>query len=159
MAYRDRADSPAFEVLCIKGDVLTLRKLRNPDGSFLSVAQRSEVQDEKVSSSAVVVIADFGEPIFPGLRLLESLQRGGSKPAHIVIKGENHHVLEALQFTHAGKIDCVYIDPPYNSGARDWKYDNYYVDENDAYRHSKWLAFMERRLCWPRNCCGQKTRC
>jgi adenine-specific DNA-methyltransferase len=93
-----------------------------------------------------VVVADFGEPIFPGLRHLGSVERGGNKPAHVVIKGENHHVLEALQFTHAGKIDCVYIDPPYNSGARDWKYDNNYVDENDDYRHSKWLAFMDRRL-------------
>ena len=74
------------------------------------------------------------------------MERGGDKPYHVVIKGENHHALEALRFTHAGKVDCIYIDPPYNSGARDWKYNNDYVDENDAYRHSKWLAFMERRL-------------
>jgi ankyrin repeat protein len=92
------------------------------------------------------VVADFGEPVFLGLRHLGSVERGGDKPAHIVIKGENHHVLEALQFTHAGKVDCVYIDPPYNTGARDWKYDNNYVDEADVYRHSKWLAFIERRL-------------
>ncbi|MFN8103946.1 MAG: DNA methyltransferase [Acidimicrobiia bacterium] len=63
-----------------------------------------------------------------------------------MIKGENHHVLEMLQFSHAGKVDCIYIDPPYNTGARDWKYDNNYVDDSDAYRHSKWLAFMQRRL-------------
>ena len=63
-----------------------------------------------------------------------------------MIKGENHHVLQALQFTHTGKVDCIYIDPPYNSGARDWKYDNNYVDDTDVYKHSKWLAFMERRL-------------
>ena len=77
---------------------------------------------------------------------LGSIDRGGDKPAHIVINAENHHALEALQFTHAGRVDCIYIDPPYNSGARDWKYDNDYVDAEDAYRHSKWLAFMERRL-------------
>jgi len=94
----------------------------------------------------LVVVADFGEAIYPGLRQLGSLRAGGDKPSHAVIKGENHHVLEALQFTHAGKIDCIYIDPPYNSGARDWKYGNDYVDKDDAYRHSKWLAFMERRL-------------
>ena len=80
------------------------------------------------------------------IRHLGSVKRGGDKPAHVVIKGENHHVLEALQFTHAGKVDCIYIDPPYNTGARDWKYDNNYVDSEDGYRHSKWLAFMERRL-------------
>ena len=51
-----------------------------------------------------------------------------------------------MRFTHPGRIDCIYIDPPYNGGQRDWKYDNRYVDEHDAYRHSKWLAFMERRL-------------
>jgi len=93
-----------------------------------------------------VVISDFGEPIFPGLRRLGAVERGGDKPAHVVIKGENHHVLEALRFSHAGRVDAIYIDPPYNTGARDWKYDNDYVDDTDAYRHSKWLAFMERRL-------------
>jgi adenine-specific DNA-methyltransferase len=146
VAYRDNTDSPAFEVLSITGEVVTLRKVRNPDGSSLSATQAAEVTDETSQVAALVVIADFGEPVFPGLRHLGSVERGGNKPAHIVIKGENHHVLEALQFTHAGKIDCVYIDPPYNSGARDWKYDNNYVDDTDAYRHSKWLAFMERRL-------------
>ena len=101
---------------------------------------------EVLAVTDLVVVADFGEPIYPGLRRLGSLKAGGDKPAHIVIKGENHHVLEALQFTHAGKVDCIYIDPPYNTGARDWKYGNDYVDKDDAYRHSKWLAFMERRL-------------
>jgi adenine-specific DNA-methyltransferase len=103
-------------------------------------------ETEVVSVADVVVVADFGEPIYPGLRRLGSVHAGGDKPAHVVIKGENHHVLEALQFTHAGKVDCIYIDPPYNTGARDWKYGNDYVDKDDAYRHSKWLAFMERRL-------------
>jgi len=146
VAYRNNADSPAFEVLAIRGEVITLRKVRNSDGSVLSTVQAAEVNNETASVGTLVVIADFGEPVFPGLRHLGSIELGGKKPTHVVIKGENHHVLEALQFTHAGKIDCVYIDPPYNSRARDWKYDNNYVDENDAYRHSKWLAFMERRL-------------
>jgi adenine-specific DNA-methyltransferase len=63
-----------------------------------------------------------------------------------VINGENFHVLEALTYTHRGKIDAIYIDPPYNSGATDWKYNNNYVEKDDLYRHSKWLAMMERRL-------------
>lgn len=100
----------------------------------------------EMPTEALLAIAEFGEPIFPGLKRLGSIDRGGDKPAHVVIKGENHHALEALQFTHAGKIDCIYIDPPYNSGARDWKYNNNYVDGDDAYRHSKWLAMMQRRL-------------
>lgn len=63
-----------------------------------------------------------------------------------MINGENFHALEALTFTHRGKVDAIYIDPPYNTGAKDWKYNNDYVEGEDLYRHSKWLAFMERRL-------------
>lgn len=105
-----------------------------------------EGETQEAARSELVVVAEFGEPIYPGLRQLGSIDRGGDKPAHVVVKSENYHALEALRFTHAGKIDCIYIDPPYNTGARDWKYDNAYVDADDAYRHSKWLAFMERRL-------------
>ncbi|MGE0309645.1 MAG: DNA methyltransferase, partial [Acidimicrobiia bacterium] len=94
----------------------------------------------------LVVVAEFGEPVYPGLASVGSIRRGGDKPAHVVLNAENHHALEMLQFTHSGSIDCIYIDPPYNTGAKDWKYDNNYVDGEDAYRHSKWLAFMERRL-------------
>jgi adenine-specific DNA-methyltransferase len=72
--------------------------------------------------------------------------RGGDKPCHTVINGENYHVLKALTWTHRGKIDAIYIDPPYNTGAKDWKYNNDYVESDDLYRHSKWLAMMERRL-------------
>ena len=53
---------------------------------------------------------------------------------------------KALTWTHRGKVDAIYIDPPYNSGAKDWKYNNDYVEGDDLYRHSKWLAMMERRL-------------
>jgi adenine-specific DNA-methyltransferase len=146
VAYRDRPGSPAYEVRALKGKLATLRKIGHPGGTSLSAIEAAQVSNETANAVDLVVIAGFGEPVFPGLRHLDSITRGGDKPAQVVIKGENHHVLEALQFTHSGKIDCVYIDPPYNSGARDWKYDNNYVDENDAYRHSKWLAFMERRL-------------
>ena len=73
------------------------------------------------------------------------MPQGGDKAAHLVIKGENYHVLQALQFSHEGKVDCIYIDPPFNSGERDWKYNNAYVHDDDD-RHSKWLAFMDRRL-------------
>ena len=111
----------------------------------------SDGSTDDVDVSDLVVIAEFGEAIYPGLTRLGSIDCGGDKPAHIVINAENHHALEALQFTHAGRIDCIYIDPPYNSGARDWKYDNNYVDADDSYRHSKWLAFIERRLKLAKN--------
>jgi adenine-specific DNA-methyltransferase len=143
---RDDSASPAYEVHSVERDAATLRRVRHPDGRYLSVDEAADVTDATAALNDLVVVADFGDPIYPGLRQLGSIDRGHEKPAHIVIQGENHHVLEALQFTHTGKIDCIYIDPPYNTGARDWKYDNNYVDETDAYRHSKWLAFMERRL-------------
>lgn len=68
------------------------------------------------------------------------------EPTHFIIEGDNYHALSVLNYTHAGKIDAIYIDPPYNTGARDWKYNNDYVDNSDVYRHSKWLSMMEKRL-------------
>lgn len=94
----------------------------------------------------LVVVAEFRDFIYPGLVSTGKVERGGNKPYHTVINGENFHVLEALTYTHRGKIDVIYIDPPYNTGAKDWKYNNDYVEAEDLYRHSKWLAMMERRL-------------
>ncbi|WP_138471796.1 site-specific DNA-methyltransferase [Poseidonocella sp. HB161398] len=99
-----------------------------------------------VAVADLVVVAEFRDYIYPGLVSTGRVERGGDKPFHTVINGENFHVLEALTYTHRGKIDAIYIDPPYNTGARDWKYNNDYVESEDLYRHSKWLAFMERRL-------------
>lgn len=101
---------------------------------------------QQVPVDNLVVVAEFRDYIYPGLVSTGKVERGGSKPFHTVINGENFHVLEALTFTHRGKIDAIYIDPPYNSGARDWKYNNDYVEKEDLYRHSKWLAMIERRL-------------
>lgn len=67
-------------------------------------------------------------------------------PNHILIEGDNLHALTALTYTHAGKIDVIYIDPPYNTGNKDFIYNDSYVDKSDSYRHSKWLSFMSRRL-------------
>ncbi|HPW05636.1 MAG TPA: site-specific DNA-methyltransferase [bacterium] len=69
-----------------------------------------------------------------------------NKPVNLLIEGDNYHALSVLNYTHAKKVDVIYIDPPYNTGARDWKYNNDYVDIEDAFRHSKWIAFMEKRL-------------
>jgi adenine-specific DNA-methyltransferase len=143
---RDDDNSPTFEVIAIDDGVATVVQIRDADGAYAQRSEHAIGGQEEAAFDSLVVISDFGEPVLPGLRHLRSVERGGDKPYHVVIKGENHHALEALRFTHAGKVDCIYIDPPYNSGARDWKYNNDYVDENDAYRHSKWLAFMERRL-------------
>jgi len=69
-----------------------------------------------------------------------------NEPTHILIEGDNYHALSVLNYTHKGKIDLIYIDPPYNTGAKDWKYNNDYVDKQDTFRHSKWLTMMNHRL-------------
>jgi adenine-specific DNA-methyltransferase len=94
----------------------------------------------------VVVVAEFRDPIYPGLTSTGKVERGGDKPFHSIINAENFHALQTLLFTHRGQVDAIYIDPPYNTGAKDWKYNNDYVEADDLYRHSKWLAFIERRL-------------
>jgi adenine-specific DNA-methyltransferase len=96
---------------------------------------------------SVVTAKRFGEPIFPALRLVDTVTNGGAeKPFHLLIKAENFHALQLLLYTHASNVDVIYIDPPYNTGARDWKYNNNYVDLNDQWRHSRWLSFMKKRL-------------
>ena len=99
-----------------------------------------------VALADLVVVAEFRDPIYPGLESTGRVERGGDKPFHTVINGENFHALQTLLFSHRSKVDAIYIDPPYNTGAKDWKYNNDYVESDDLYRHSKWLAFMERRL-------------
>ena len=94
----------------------------------------------------LVVVAEFRDRIFPGLIETGRVERGVDKPFHTVINAENFHALEMLTYTHRHSVDAIYIDPPYNTGAKDWKYNNNYVEGDDDYRHSKWLAFMERRL-------------
>jgi len=76
---------------------------------------------------------------------------GPNKQVNLLIEGDNYHALSVLNYTHKNRIDVIYIDPPYNTGAKDWKYNNAYVDENDAYRHSKWLSFMDKRLRLAKN--------
>lgn len=77
-------------------------------------------------------------------------------PNHILIEGDNLEVLTALSYTHAGKIDVIYIDPPYNTGNKDFIYNDSFVDKEDGYRHSKWLSFMNKRLKIAKNLLSDK---
>lgn len=134
-----------------KGDqrlwhVKGLRKDSDGRVADLELLGVAEPEMRSVSLDDLVVVAEFRDTVYPGLISTGKVERGGSKPYHIVINGENYHVLKALTYTHRGKVDAVYIDPPYNTGAKDWKYNNDYVESDDLYRHSKWLAMMERRL-------------
>ena len=134
-----------------KGDqrLWQVKSIRKDSGNWLAsllelYAAKPELQEVLVED--LVVVAEFRDKIYPGLISTGKVERGGDKPFHSVINGENFHALKALTYTHRGKIDAIYIDPPYNTGAKDWKYNNDYVESEDLYRHSKWLAFLERRL-------------
>jgi adenine-specific DNA-methyltransferase len=73
------------------------------------------------------------------------------QPVNLLIEGDNYHSLAVLNFTHKGAIDVIYIDPPYNTGNKDFKYNDKFVDREDGYRHSKWLSFMSKRLYLAKN--------
>lgn len=105
-------------------------------------------QEAKTFNLAELVsIAQFGTPIYPYLKPIDSICNAPDSDLwHTLIEADNYHALQLLEYMYAGKVDCIYIDPPYNTGARDWKYNNDYVDGADEYRHSKWLSFMQRRL-------------
>lgn len=95
----------------------------------------------------LVSIAEFGEAIYPYLKPIDSIQYAPDSDLwHTLIEADNYHALQLLEYLYAGQVDCIYIDPPYNTGAKDWKYNNDYVDSSDSYRHSKWLSMMEKRL-------------
>jgi adenine-specific DNA-methyltransferase len=90
--------------------------------------------------------AENALPVLKEISSKEIVDGDTSKPINILIEGDNYHALSVLNFTHQGRIDVIYIDPPYNTGARDWKYNNDYVDESDSFKHSKWISFMYKRL-------------
>ena len=95
----------------------------------------------------LVVVRSMGETIYPSLTPIDAVTNGDpAAPHHVLIEADNYHALQLLVFPYEGKVDCIYIDPPYNTGARDWKYNNDYVDKNDQWQHSKWLTFMAKRL-------------
>jgi adenine-specific DNA-methyltransferase len=134
-----------------KGDprlwqIKAIHKAGSGKAADLELLDAQEPETRTAALDDLVVVAEFRDTIYPGLVSTGKVQRGGDKPHHTVINGENYHVLKALTYTHRGKVDAIYIDPPYNTGARDWKYNNDYVEGDDLYRHSKWLAMMERRL-------------
>ncbi|WP_314853941.1 DNA methyltransferase [uncultured Microbacterium sp.] len=126
-------------------EIIAIDPVTNPPVASMNALDGSG-DINRASVEDLVVVAEFSDPIYPGLVSTGKVERGGDKPYHSVINAENYHALQALLFTHRGKVDCIYIDPPYNTGAKDWKYNNDYVESDDLYRHSKWLAFMERRL-------------
>ncbi len=85
-------------------------------------------------------------PVLREVKERAIVSKADDAPNHILIEGDNLEALTALSYTHAGKIDVIYIDPPYNTGKKDFIYNDSFVDSEDSFRHSKWLSFMDRRL-------------
>jgi len=92
---------------------------------------------------------DESTTVYPMLAHRETIAHSDcldDAPVHTLIEGENYHALQALLTTHRGKVDVIYIDPPYNTGSQDFSYNDCYVNKDDDFRHSSWLRFMNRRL-------------
>lgn len=89
----------------------------------------------------------------PVLEAVESkdITDGENGSTNLIIEGDNYHSLSVLNYTHPAKIDVIYIDPPYNTGNKSWRYNNHYIEREDPYKHSKWLSFMQKRLLLARN--------
>ena len=104
---------------------------------------------EERSCDDLTVAVRLDEPVFASLDRIGSVEGpgcGDGSPRHIAIEAENYLALGLLVDVFEGRVDCIYIDPPYNTGSTDWKYNNRFVDASDGYRHSKWLSMMQRRL-------------
>lgn len=125
-------------------DIYTVLKI---DGDTVLCDRRETHEQKTFQMSDIVAVAEFGEPIYPTLKPLDFVENAPDSDLwHTLIEADNYHALQLLEYLYAEKVDCIYIDPPYNTGAKDWKYNNDYVDSSDAYRHSKWLSMMEKRL-------------
>lgn len=136
-------------------EVWQIRSRRDGIATCIKLQQEASSNESNHSASAfatfavdeLLVVRQFGDPIFPSLAPVDAVANGpADAPWHTLIEADNYHALQLLDYLYAGQVDCIYIDPPYNTGARDWKYNNDYVDGNDGWRHSKWLAFMGKRL-------------
>ena len=102
------------------------------------------VWEEKVENTEEALRDNL--PVLAEDKTLALTNGGEDAPNHILIEGDNLEALTTLSYTHEGKIDVIYIDPPYNTGNKDFVYNDSFVDSEDSYRHSKWLSFMSKRL-------------
>jgi adenine-specific DNA-methyltransferase len=149
--------TPLYDMPIITGSNVMLRNSKEDKSLYVVVKIEDEnaicVKRENLKESVsfaltdIVRVAEIGEPIYPYLKPIDAICNAPDSDLwHTLIEADNYHALQLLEYLYAGKVDCIYIDPPYNTGAKDWKYNNNYVDGTDEYRHSKWLSFMEKRL-------------
>ena len=116
-------------------ELVRLLRERDRKPKFGLVWERNEIEHDKSLNDD-----------FVALNFDPTLSCGDAPFENLIIEGDNFDALRYLRMTHAGRVNCIYIDPPYNTGNRDFIYNDRFVDKDDAYRHSKWLEFMYRRL-------------
>ncbi len=130
----------------------TLKKEHTDDESIRAFAEiENQLRDKKYGLVFEEHAEQVDELLSENIPVLceddeRRICKDSNLPWNFIIEGDNLQALYLLEKTHKGKVDCIYIDPPYNTGAKDWKYNNDYVDGNDTYRHSKWLSMMKARL-------------
>ncbi len=140
VAHRNAPGNEVWRVIGINGKKAKCRQPVTPGKYDQEIIKEFPLEE-------LVLVVSFGEPIYPILTPIDRIQRGGpDKPWHILVNADNYHALQLLLYSHERRVDLIYIDPPYNTGARDWKYNNDYVDRTDVWRHSKWLSMMKKRL-------------
>ncbi|MDB6248845.1 site-specific DNA-methyltransferase [Lactobacillus amylovorus subsp. animalium] len=134
VALKDGKISDIYFVINIKNEIALCQNVRN----------QKQIETDV---NNLITVAEFGDPIFPYLKTIDEVKNAPNSDLwHELIEADNYHALQLLDYLYAKKVDVIYIDPPYNSRAKDWKYNNDYVDKNDLYKHSKWLSFMKKRL-------------
>lgn len=154
VTLKDKPLKKKFEVVNLHDGIAECVVLDEPGqtknisvDNLVSYVELNAVGSNRFSVDKLLPFADFGDPIYPYLKPIDIISTAPESPLwHEVIEADNYHALQLLAYLYPGKVDCIYIDPPYNTGARDWKYNNDYVDTNDTYRHSKWLSMMKKRL-------------
>lgn len=135
VSLKDKEFKEFFRVKQINGDTL--------------ICEREDDSRERVelNKSEAVAVAMFGQPIYPCLKPMDAVKNAPDSDLwHTLIEADNYHALQLLVYLYGGMVDCIYIDPPYNTGDKSWKYNNNYVDNSDSFRHSKWLSMMKKRL-------------
>ena len=140
MKIKKTQEELLLEVENLKVEINKLKKQKR----FGLVWEDKPEKFEKESENALPVLKEKGG------KFKDVISEKG-EDFNILIEGDNYHSLSVLNYTHRGKIDVIYIDPPYNTGNKDFRYNDYFVDKEDRFRHSKWLSFMSKRLKLAKN--------
>jgi adenine-specific DNA-methyltransferase len=127
-----------------------VEKLKRRIKTLKSKKKYGLVWEEEKEPEQIILDCQYKIPILKevtGKKIITNKKQ----PTNILIEGDNYHTLSVLNYTHKNKVDVIYIDPPYNTGKQDFRYNDKFVDENDSFRHSKWLSFIEKRLKLAKN--------